>query len=616
MTQKHKRYSLVIFLLIWSVCAWAQVNFKLNAPQYVRQGERFKISFVLNEKPDGQFSIPPIENFQLLMGPSKYSSSNISIVNGKMTSSKSFTYSYILLAEKEGKFKIPPVSVSVANKTYETAAKTIEVLPGNAQPQSDQNVQQNRQKQQSTGIATPSKNKGDNFFVRVLLNKNKVYTNEHLVATLKLYTRYGGISNVDINPPSFKGFLSKEIPNSGQNQFSQENINETIYNTAVIGKYVLFPQRSGKIVIDDFAVNALAQQRVSSGNSIFDDFFGNANVQQFKVQAKNPAKTVNVSPLPAQKPASFTNAVGQFTISSSLSADSVGTNEAVTLKINIKGNGNLQMLKAPQMHFSPDLEVYEPKTSNNSGISTSGMNGTTSFEYLIIPRQPGTFTLSGITFSYFDPASKSYKSKQTETYTLKVSKGSGQSTTTGQAISRFQNNKQDVTALGNDIKYIKTKQPKLTEKGYYFWNSLVFWLLFLGIPFIAFLYYLILKKQEVRSADTLRNKSKRANKVAVRKLKTAKKSLEKNEKEAFYNHTLEALWGFVSDKLHLPTSQLNKDNIQQLLQMQNVPETTIEEYLSVLNECEMAQYAPMAATDMKNSYQNAVHIITKLEQNI
>lgn len=615
MKRNNLKYTLIGLLLLWGTLLSAQVDFKLNAPDYVRQGERFKISFTVNEKPDEGISIPALEGLQILMGPSVFSSSSMNIVNGKMTTSKSFTYSYILLAEEKGKFTIPPTTITVNAKTYKSPSKTIEVLEGNAKIAKQPNSQHNTQSNRPSGSAIPSKNKGDNFFVRVLLSKTKAYPNEHIVATLKLYTRYGGISNVAITPPSFNGFLSKEIPNSAQNQFSQETIKGNIYNTAVIGKYVLFPQRSGKIKIDDFSINAVAQQRVSSGRSIFDDFFG-GSMQQFKVKAKNPAVTVEVMPLPSNKPKSFTNAVGQFRINSTLSTDSIATNEAVTLTVTIKGNGNLQMQKAPKLHFSPDLEVYEPKTNSNSGITAAGMSGSTTFEYLIIPRQAGIFTLPEVQFSYFNPVTKSYQEKQTKAYTLKVTKGSGQSPTAGTAISRYPNNQQDVTALGNDIRYIKSRPPKFHKKGHYFWNSLLFWTLLLAIPFTTALYYVLAKKQQARSADILGTKSKRANKVAVKRLKTAKKSWEQNKKETFYTHTLEALWGFVSDKLHLPTSQLNKDNVQHLLQEQGVPTETIKDYIATLNECEMAQYAPISSVNMKSSYQKAVAIISKLEQNI
>ncbi|PVX52500.1 oxygen tolerance protein BatD [Balneicella halophila] len=615
MKQNSKRYLILGLLLLWSFMLSAQVNFTLDAPEYVHEGDRFKISYVLNEKPEDNIKIPELLGFQILMGPSVYSSRNVSIVNGKMTSNKSYTYSYVLLAEKKGKYTIPPASVIIDGKTYETATKEIEVLEGNAKVPNQGSTTQPQEQQKSPKQATTlSKNQKDNFFVKVLLSKNNLYPNEHTVATLKLYTRYGGISNVQIDPPSFNGFLSKEVPNSGQNQFSQENINGQIYNTAVIGKYILFPQRAGKLTIDDFSISAVAQQRVSSGRSIFDDFFG-GSVQQFNVSAKNPPITVNVIPLPSNKPASFTNAVGKFTISSSLSADSVSTNEAVTLKITLKGNGNLQMQKAPKIQFSPDLEVYDPKTMNNSGITVSGMNGSTTFEYLIIPRQAGTFTLPGITFSYFDPSTKSYKEIKSQDYTLKVTQGTKQIDNT-EAISRYQNNQQDVSELGNDIKFIKTKIPSLRTKDSYFWNSLVFWILLVGIPFIALIYFIVLKQQKARSADVMKNKSKKANKVAIKRLKTAKKSLEQNNKEEFYAQVLEALWGFASDKLHIPKSELNKDNIHDLLVQKGVPEENIEAYIATLNECEMAQYAPISSANMRNSYQSAVDIISKLEQNI
>lgn len=615
---KHPiRYKLAffLFLLFSSTNVFSQVKFTLEAPKFVKQGERFRISFNLNEKPESNISLPNIEGFQVLMGPSISQSSSYQYVNGQMSSSKSYIYSYILFAEKQGKFTIPAVSTSVEGETYTTQPHEIEVLEGNAQmPQQPAKAGQ-QQQQQNQQRATPSGNKSDNFFVRVHISKSALYPNEHLIATQKLYTRYGGISNVNIDPPTFKGFISKEIPNSQQSEFQQENINGTIYNTVIIGQHVLFPQREGKLVIDGFKAEALAQQRISRGQSIFDDFFGN-NVQQFRVDATSPKVTVQVKPLPPNKPLGYNGAVGKFNIATSLNTDSVAVNEAITFKMTIRGNGNLQMLKAPKIEFSPDLEVYDPKVSHNSGITRSGMNGSVTYEYLIIPRHAGTYEIPSTTFSYFDPSTAQYKQQKTDSYTLKVSKGVDTDATPTQAIVNFQNKQQNVADLGNDIKYIKTKRPNLKEKGHLFFNSTYYWLFLLVIPFVFGIILWLGQSYKAQKADTLSNKSKRATKVAIRKLKTAKKSLQNNEKEAFYNHTLVALWGFVSDKLHLPLSELNKENITQLLQAKDVPMELTTQYLKILDTCEMAQYAPVTSVAMDKDYAEAVEIISKLEEKL
>lgn len=608
---KYKLSTFLLLLMI-STSLFSQVEFTLEAPNFVKEGERFRISFNLNEKPKN-ISLPNIEGFQILMGPSVSQSSSYSYVNGQMSSSKSYTYSYILLAEKKGKFTIPAISTSVEGKTYTTEPHEVEVLENNSQaPQTPTSTRQ-QQRQQTT---TPSSNKSDNFFVRVLVSKSKLYPNEHLIATQKLYTRYGGISNVNIDPPTFKGFISKEIPNSQQSEFQQENVNGTIYNTVVIGQHVLFPQQEGKLVIEGFKAGALAQQRISGGQSIFDDFFGN-NVQQFRVEAASPKVNIDVIPLPPNKPIGYSGAVGKFTVSTSLNVDSVAVNEAVTFKLTIKGNGNLQMLKAPRLAFPPDLEVYEPKVNHNSGITRSGMNGSVTYEYLIIPRHSGAYEVPSTTFSYFDPTTKQYKEEKTNSYTLKVSKGIGGETTTNQAaIVNFQNKQQSVTDLGNDIRYIKTKQPSIKQKSVLFFNSTYYWFLLIIIPLIFSFIIWLGKNYKAKRADTLSNKSRRANKVAIGRLKTAKKSLLSNEKEAFYNHTLVALWGFVSDKLHLPLSQLNKENIAQLLQDKDVPAELTTQYLKILNTCEMAQYAPVASVEMDKDYREAIDIISRLEEKL
>lgn len=616
MIQKIAIFS-IVFLGLMGIIHAKEVNFEINTPQFVKQGERFKITFSLNEKPENNIQLPPLEQVQVLFGPSISSSTSIEIINGDMKSQKSYTYSYILLALKEGKIKIPEVSATIKGTTYKTKATTIEVVKNNAQTTvpSQQSQRQSQSQRRQTAIPSTEKNT-NNFFVRVHLNKNTAYPNEHIIATLKLYTRYAGISNVDMNTPSFKGFISKEIPNSGQNQFIQENINGTIYNTVVIAKYVLFPQQSGKIIIDDFSVNALAQQRTHSAQSIFDDFFGN-NVQQIRVNAKSPKITVSVHSLPANPPTDFHGGIGNFILSSSMTSDSVAVNEAVTFKIKIKGNGNLQMLKAPKLELSPDLEVYDPKITNNNGISTSGMNGTVSYEYLIIPRHPGIYKIPPIAFSYFNPQTKNYKTDYTKAYTIKAGKANVQeNNNTAPAITRYQNTQQDVTSLGNDIKYIKTTLPKMQNKDEYLYKNLIFRLFLLGIPLLFIIYLIFHKNYKKQTADTLNNKSRKANKIAIKRLQIAQKSLRNNEKEAFYTHTLDALWGFVSDKLHLPLSQLNKENITEHLQKRTISEDIISEYLRILNECEMAQYAPDSSADMNSNYQKAVTIISKLEQKL
>lgn len=616
MDNKLKKYSIVSILLLWSFTLFAQVDFRLEVPKYAKQGQRIRATFVLNEKPDEDIQLPQIKGLRLLMGPSVSHSTSIEIRNGKVKNNSTHLYSYIFLAEQKGKFTIPAVSATIDGKTYETKPKTIEVLENDIPVANQTHRQQTqRQAQQPTRRTTLAKNEKENFFVRVLLSKNKAYPNEHIVATLKLYTRYHSIAEPSINPPSFKGFLSKEIPNSSQNQFVQENINGKIYNTVVIGKYMLFPQRAGKLTIDDFSVDAVAGVR-TRGRDIFDEFFGNAGMQQFRVSAKNPATSITVLPFPTNAPNSFTNAVGKFNLQSTLNTDSVAVNEAVTLKIKLTGNGNLQMQKAPKLALSPDLEVYDPKTANHSKITSGGMQGNISFEYLIIPRQAGVFEIPAVPFTYFNTQTHRYQTLHTQAYTLKVANGKGQTALSGQAISHYQKNKQEVAVLGDDINYIKVKQPVFRQKDAYFWNSLPFWVLLLAFPLLAICYYIFVQNRQKNATNTLKNKSKRANKVAIKRLKTAKKSLENAEKEAFYTHTLDALWGFVSDKLHLPTSKLNKDNVEQLLHEKGVSTELIADYMATLNDCEMAQYAPLASADMQSSYENAITIISKLEEKL
>ncbi len=613
----------IVFLLLFSISSialLAQVKLEAKAPQFVKVGERFKVVFSLNSKPEAVIEMPRTEDFQILYGPSRSSSSSIQIINGQTTSTSSYTYSYVLLAEQEGTFTIPAATTVVGGNSISSNSLTIEVLPADSQttpaPQGGNSNQYN-QGQGQNQATTPSQNSAKNFFARVQVSKSSLYRDEHLIVTTKLYTRYGGISNLQIlQAPSFNGFLSHEIPNSSDNAFRQENIDGVIYNTAVLRKYVLFPQKSGELTIDPMEVVANAQERVTSGHSIFDQFFG-GQVQTREVHTKTSPIKINVKPLPGGRPAGFSSGVGNFQINASLDKDSVASNEAITLKVQVKGNGNLKVISPPKFEFDPSLEVYDPKVDQNTGISTTGMSGSITYEYLIIPRRAGNYTIPATTFSYFDPKSGTYKEQRIPEFRFGVSKSEGEEdyAPAGSQYSNVQ--QQDVQVFGNDIQFIKTTPLQTRAKNNFFFGSSLYWLLFGGLLLLFALGCMLSRKRNLSQNDLVKVKSKRATKIAIKRLKIANKSLKAQDSKLFYPQVLDALWGFASDKLSISLSELNKDNITELLIAKEVPQEDIERYVKVLNQCEFAQYAPSSAgNQMSEVYKEAIDAISNIENQL
>lgn len=346
----------------------------------------------------------------------------------------------------------------------------------------------------------------------------------------------------------------------------------------------------------------------------FEAFFnGGAGSIQIKKTLMTPKLTIDVKPLPAGKPADFSGGVGEFNISSSINSTKVKTNDAITVKVVISGTGNLKLVGEPEVKFPEDFEVYDPKVDSKFRLTNAGLSGNKVIEYLAIPRNAGTYKIPAIKFSYFDIKSRSYKTLTTEEYTVQVEKGAGNAS---QTIANF-TNKEDLKVLNEDIRFIKQNDVKLSPKGEYFFGSMGYWLFYIipGLIFIAC--FLIYRKQIAANANVAKVRTKKANKVAVKRMKQAGKLLAANEKDAFYDEVLKALWGYISDKLSIPVSQLSKDNIEEELRKYGVAEDLIKEFLNALNSCEFARFAPGDANQaMDKVYSDSLEVISKMENSI
>lgn len=601
---------LLTFALITAGSFAESTQFTMTAPNVVRVGEQFRLSFTLNDS-GTELQLPDLSNFEILMGPSTQQSSSFQMINGKTTQSVTFSYIYVLRAKAEGTFTIRPASIKVDGRVFESNSVNIQIVKGQAQQQQQQQGTQAGGGQQADQAQSGSINSED-LFVKVEVTKSNVFKGEQIIATVKLFVS----PNVpvrgfdDVKLPSYEGFWTQDIEVPNQVSFNREVYNNKIYQVGILKKTILFPQQIGSIKIDPFEITCIVQQRVRQQRSFFDDFFDNYRNVQAKVTS-DPV-TIRVKDLPSA-PSSFYGAVGSFTYSASIDKEKLKSNEAATLKINITGSGNLKLIEAPKIEFPADFEVYDPKSSDRVNAAESGLSGGKSFEYLFIPRYAGEYTIPAVSFSYFNPATQNYDTRTAGPFTIQVEKGSDDQNAT--VVSSF--SKEDVRFIGKDIRFIKQNKHKLTAKGYTFFGTTEFYLIYLfGILAFAAI-YIIYRKKARENANLALVKNKKANKVARKRLKEAAIHMKNNKPEEFYESVLKGFWGYLSDKLAIPVANLNRGNASMTLSSRQVEQEVIDEFIKIIDDCEFARYAPSAFSGtIKDVYDRAASIMGKLEKQI
>lgn len=604
----------IIFLLFTILAAWQvkaadKVRFVAEAADVVVSGDQVRLVFTVNSQDIKDFRAPSIKGFDVLMGPSRSQQSSIQIINGKRTSNSSTAFTYILLAGNPGTYTIPAASVEVNGEKVFSNAISIKVLP---QDQTSGNSGNNGggSASSSRSQAAGSRISANDLFITATASKTTVHEQEAILLTYKVYTVVN-LRQLYGKMPDLKGFHTQEVELPQQKTFTLEHYKGRNYNTTVWSQYVLFPQQTGKLEIPSITFDGVVAQQTVSDDP-FDAFFNGGGYVEVKKKITTPKVVINVQPLPA-KPAGFSGAVGEFKLASSINATDVKTNDAVTIKLTLSGTGNMKLIGTPEVKFPQDFEIYDPKVTDDYKLTNSGLTGTKTFEYLAIPRHAGNFTIPAVEFTYFDLKSNSYKTLKTEAYNLKVAKGQGNA---DQVISDF-TNKESVKMLGKDIRFIKLGDSSLRPKGDFFFGTVGYYLCYL-IPLLLFVVFAVIYRQKaLENANVAKVKTKKANKVATRRMKLAGKLLAENKKNEFYDEVLKALWGYISDKLSIPVSQLSKDNIEAELTNYGVPEALIAEFIGVLNECEYARYAPGNENEaMDKVYSASVEVISKMENSI
>ena len=604
----------IIFLLFTILAAWQvkaadKVRFVAEAADVVVSGDQVRLVFTVNSQDIKDFRAPSIKGFDVLMGPSRSQQSSIQIINGKRTSNSSTAFTYILWAGNPGTYTIPAASVEVNGEKVFSNAISIKVLP---QDQTSGNSGNNGggSASSSRSQAAGSRISSNDLFITATASKTTVHEQEAILLTYKVYTVVN-LRQLYGKMPDLKGFHTQEVELPQQKTFTLEHYKGRNYNTTVWSQYVLFPQQTGKLEIPSITFDGVVAQQTISDDP-FDAFFNGGGYVEVKKKITTPKVVINVQPLPA-KPAGFSGAVGEFKLASSINATDVKTNDAVTIKLTLSGTGNMKLIGTPEVKFPQDFEIYDPKVTDDYKLTNSGLTGTKTFEYLAIPRHAGNFTIPAIEFTYFDLKSNSYKTLKTEAYNLKVAKGQGNA---DQVISDF-TNKESVKMLGKDIRFIKLGDSSLRPKGDFFFGTVGYYLCYL-IPLLLFVVFAVIYRQKaLENANVAKVKTKKANKVATRRMKLAGKLLAENKKNEFYDEVLKALWGYISDKLSIPVSQLSKDNIEAELTNYGVQEALIAEFIGVLNECEYARYAPGNENEaMDKVYSASVEVISKMENSI
>lgn len=598
-------FFLILTCLFISTSAFAdKTKFTVTAPKVVALGEQFRLSYVLNEK-GSNLKLPAIKGCKVLYGPTSSTNMSTQYINGKMTSSSSYTYTYVLLPETEGKFTFAPAEITVDGKVIKSNSHTIEIVR--------ESTKNNNQGTHSTNSKQAQRITKDNLYVKVNVDRRNIFMGEPVRATLKIYSRTQNLVNIEsVKLPTFEGFLTQTIERTKPSTLTAENINGKIMYTYEAAEYLLFPQHEGDIVIESWEMNCIVQQSAQArSRSMFDDFFN--NYRNVRVPRKSLPVKIKVNPVPNNAPASFDGAVGQFKITANINSKSVTVDDAITLKVKISGSGNLKLINPLEMDFPADFEVYDPKTNQNLKSSEKGMTGSTTFEYLIIPRHAGDFVIPASEFTYFEPRSRRYITKLTPEYKIHVEKGEGVVSNT--TISSF--TKEDVKFIGKDIRFIKTNNFEPIFKGEIFFGTLNFYLAYI-LPFFIFILAFVFNRKRIKeNADVAKMKNKRANRVAMKRLKAAAQSLKANEKEAFYDEILKALWDYTADKFNIPLADLSKDNINGILVEKEVEQEIIRDFMSILDTCEFARYAPTSgSSEMDSLYQETMETITKLEKNI
>lgn len=607
--------STLIFLALNASILVAQELTATVTPNPVSVGDRFQVSFTSSAAMAG-FRAPDFEGFTLIGGPMQ--SQSVRIVNGAMA--QSISYSYILQARTEGKFTISSASADISGKRVQSSPVAVQVVK-----QSQQQAAQQAEEQAAETEMTKQLQKG--IFLKASVNKNNVMRGEQIIATYKLYTRITLTNYTPRKMPALTGFWNQDIESPQQLLFNDEVINGQVFRVAAVKKVALFPQQSGTLELDPMEAEVIARVNVgsnkrSNSRDPFDAFFHGdpfgdpfGQAQDVRVPLRSPVVKITVRPLPQTNvPAEFNGAVGTFSLETTLVPHSTKTNEPVKLTVRLSGKGNLKLIDPIKLQLPPDIETYDPTMKENIDMNELGASGTKTLEYLLVPRFAGEFKIPPVTFAYYDLDKKRYTTLQSEEFTLLVEKGKEENAVVGGKY----NGKDAVTALNNDIRFIKLgDNERLPRRGEGFYGSLGFFVS-LALPFMLFIGFIVYRRRDEQlRSDIALMKNRTATRIATKRLKEAKAFLSTNDSSKFHDAVSKALWGYMSDKLTIPQASLSRETVQAALQERGVNTDVCNQFARTLDSCEFARFAPSQAEGaMQHLYDEAMTIISTLEEQL
>lgn len=606
----------VLLLLVAGVQALADdVSFTAQAPQAVVLGERFRITYKVNTRDAKEFRAPDMKSIQIITGPATSTSSSTTITNGKVESTTTITYTFTAAATEEGDVQLDGATIKANGKQITSNKLTIRVLPPDQTSQGGQGQGSTQPRGQTSSGQSSSASGGQDLFMLATVDKTTAYEQEAILLTFKIYA----LPSVDLTSmsnkmPDLKNFHVQEVELPQQKEFQLEHYNGRNYKTMVWSQYLLFPQHSGELEIPSTPFEGVIAQRVENNSGdIFDMFFNSSRYVEVKRELPTRSIKINVKPLPQGKTSAFYGGVGDYSISSTISATDVTANDAVTVRVILSGTGNLKLVKTPEIKFPQDFDIYDPKVENKYTIKGGRQTGNKVYEYLVIPRHAGQYTIPALEFQYFDPKSGSYKTVKTDEYTLNVARGQGggESQTSVSYV-----NKEDLKFVGQDVRFHSTPLSLKSDSAQFF-GSLSFWL-FLALPLVILIVVVVISRKRIAdNANVAKVRVKKASSVATKRLKVARKLMKENRKNEFYDEMMRALYGYFGDKLSIPVAELSKDNIESELKRRNVPADPVKQVIGLLDDCEFARYAPGDDTGrMDRLYDEAAAVIGQIENTI
>lgn len=595
--------TILLLTMVFGRAGISLAQISVSVPSHVAAGENFRLSYTINTQDVEDFRSGNIPNgLELLAGPYTSQQSSYQMVNGHTSSSSSITYTYTLYAAKSGTFTIPAAHARLKNgqKIASKAAKI--TVTGQAKSgaspkmhQDDNNPVQSQVKPAGSPIT------GEDLFIKVSANKKRVHEQEPVLLTYKVYTLVN-LTQLEGKMPELTGFHTQEIPLPQQKSFHMEKVNGKTYGAVTWSQYVMYPQMTGQLKIPPITFKGIVVQENRNVDPFEAFFNGGSGYVEAKRDIVAPGMTIQVDPLPA-KPTGYSGGVGKFTISAQLNKTEVKAGDPITLRVIIGGNGNLKLIKQPAVDFPKGFDKYDPKVTDKTKLTSTGVGGNMIYDFLVVPRNQGKYTIPAVSFIYYDVDANDYKTIRTKPFDVNVLAGDGKST------AESYDNPKD-----NDIHPIKAGEDALRETNTFFLGSAAYWVCIM-LPLVAFVALLVFfRHRAMENADLVKLRGKRANKIARKRLKKASRLMFEHKGSEFYDEVLRALWGYAGYKLNMPVESLSRDNIKGKLAGHNVPDSSIEKFITALDECEFERYAPGDASgNMEKTFNSAMTAIMEIE---